>query len=302
MRNRFIRLFSIAMMLVLVLAGMNFTASASTDMNSFTFCNMTDTTIVEVYIYLSGGGRGMPRNYQWLHSGSSDVINFYASELRSYGSWKMSVGFKSNSGVYTKYLDIPTPAQLVDAGFAALSINSQGEYVLNCYSPYNTNQNNSSYSSPSSSSSASSIEDCMRMGLLEAHASSWYRQNNPSVHPSRMLDGDITTSWDSDDEKFPDFWFTTKDGKEYTVQGMRIVNGKYNEYYFYRNGRVCEMKMYVDGRYIQTIKLDNQRGVYQTVWLDEPVTGSEFFFHVSRVYQSEHETRDDLCISEVEFF
>lgn len=147
-----------------------------------------------------------------------------------------------------------------------------------------------------------SITECIRKGALQAYASSWFRGNNPKVDPSKMLDGDIRTSWDSDNERFPDFWFETTDGKEYTVKGFRIVNGKTDDYYYRRNDRICEVDVYVDGRFVEEIRLSDECGVYQTVYLTRPVTGSQFFFHVNRVYETKHETRRDLCVSEIEFF
>lgn len=173
--------------------------------------------------------------------------------------------------------------------------NTNGTVCLN-YSQPNTYQNE--YSSPE----ASDIAECLQNGGIEVDASSWFRGNNPSVHPYKMIDGDVTTSWDSDNEWWPDFWFTVTDGSEYTLTGFRILNGKYDKYQYERNNRVAELKLYVDGRYVETFTVNDQHGVFQTVWLTKPVSGTEFFFHVSSMHTGTHPTRDDLCISEFELF
>ncbi|MBE5791788.1 MAG: discoidin domain-containing protein [Clostridiales bacterium] len=147
-----------------------------------------------------------------------------------------------------------------------------------------------------------SISECIRKGRLTVSASSWFKGNNPSVEPANMIDGNKTTSWDSDNEWYPDFWFTVTDGNKYTLSGFKILNGKYDQYQYNRNNRVAELKLYVDGQYIATCTVNDQHGVFQTVWLREPVSGTEFRFHVSKIYRGTHPTRDDLCISEFELF
>jgi len=296
MIHRVYRLFVFALMLAFVMSGMNLTASAYTNWqnNSFTLFNEADASIIEVYIFPSSGGRGQPRNYTWIHSGSSTVINFTDSDLNSRTSWSMTAGFKSRTGVYTVRWDNLRPTDLVAAKDVTITLNTRGEYVLDYSKPYADPTIN--YPMPPS------ITECIEKGRLDVNASSWFRGNNPSVHPSKMMDGNIMTSWDSDDESHPDFWFTATDGNEYTVSGIRIVNGKYNEYYYYRNGRVAKLDMYVDGEYVTTFSVNDERGVYQTVWFDVPVSGTEFYFHVSYIYRGTHETREDLCISEFELF
>lgn len=295
--RRLSRFMLFLLMLAFVMSAAPFTASAYTVYrnNSFTLYNDTDESIVEIYIFPSSRGRGVPRNYAWIHSGSSTVINLSDSDLNSRASWSMTAGFKSKSGMHTVRWNNLTLTELVDAGSVTISISKYGEYELDYSKPYTSPY---SYSAPM----PPSITECIEKGRLEVDASSWYRGNNPSVHPSKMIDGDVTTSWDSDNEWWPDFWFTAADGNEYTVTGIRILNGKYNEYYYYKNSRVAKLDLYVDQQYIASFPVNDQHGVFQTIWFDEPVSGTEFFFHVSSMHVGTHETRKDLCISEFELF
>ena len=296
MHRRIHRLFVFMLMLTFIMSSMNLTAFAYTNFqnNSFTLHNESGSSIVEIYVFASSSGRGTPRNRTWIHSGSSTVINFTDSDLNSRASWSLTAGFRAPNGVYTVRWNNLSPITLVSAKNVTITRNSSGDYELEYSKPY-SDPNNFTPMPPS-------ITECIEKGRLEVSASSWFRGNNPSVHPSKMMDGNIMTSWDSDDESHPDFWFTATDGNEYTVSGIRIVNGKYNEYYYYRNGRVAKLDMYVDGEYVTTFSVNDERGVYQTVWFDVPVSGTEFYFHVSYIYRGNHETREDLCISEFELF
>ena len=296
MHRRIHRLFVFMLMLTFIMSSMNLTAFAYTNFqnNSFTLHNESGSSIVEIYVFASSSGRGTPRNRTWIHSGSSTVINFTDSDLNSRASWSLTAGFKASNGVYTVRWNNLSPITLVSAKNVTITRNSSGDYMLEYSKPY-SDPNNFTPMPPS-------ITECIEKGRLDVNASSWFRGNNPSVHPSKMMDGNIMTSWDSDDESHPDFWFTATDGNEYTVSGIRIVNGKYNEYYYYRNGRVAKLDMYVDGEYVTTFSVNDERGVYQTVWFDVPVSGTEFYFHVSYIYRGNHETREDLCISEFELF
>lgn len=296
MRNRLYRFLVLALMLAFAMSSLSVTAYAASRNNSFTLYNATDESIVEIYIFQSSRGRGTPRNYGWIHSGGSTVINLSNSDLNSRASWSMTAGFKTKTGIHTIRWDNLSPSELVNAGSVTIYISNYGEYSLDYSTPYSYQYDYYS------SSSSSSIAECFENGGIEVNASSWFRGNNPSVHPSKMIDGDVTTSWDSDDEWWPDFWFTVTDGSEYTLNGFRILNGKYNEYQYYRNNRVAKLKLYVDNQYIGEFTVNDQHGVYQTIWLDEPVSGTEFFFHVSTIHRGNHPTRDDLCISEFELF
>lgn len=299
MRNRLYRFLVFALMLAFAIPSLSAPAYAASRNNSFTLYNDTDESIVEIYIFPSSRGRGTPRNYGWIHSGDSTVINLSNSDLNSRASWSMTAGFKTKTGIHTIRWDNLSPSELVNAGSVTIYISRYGEYELDYSAPYSYQNDYYSYSS-----SSSSISECLENGGIEVDASSWFRGNNPSVHPSKMIDGDVTTSWDSDDEWWPDFWFTVTDGSEYTLTGFKILNGKFDEYQYYRNNRVAKLKLYVDNQYVGEYTVNDQNGVYQTIWLDEPVSGTEFFFHVSSMYTDKkyQTTRNDLCIAEFELF
>jgi len=147
---------------------------------------------------------------------------------------------------------------------------------------------------------AQSISHYLRYNDLGIWASSYRTNNSPKVNPEKMLDGDPLSSWDSHDERYASFGVYTKDGREYAVQGVRIINGKNSDGYYEKNCRVRTMDLYVDGVYRGSISLEDRRGTRQVIYFSETLVGSSFDFRITQVYSGTK--YNDVVISELELF
>ena len=82
MKNRFVRIGSFALMLVMLLGCCSFTAYAagySSSGNSFTLLNMSGIAITEVYFYPSyNSSWGKIRNTSWIYNGREAKVSLLA--------------------------------------------------------------------------------------------------------------------------------------------------------------------------------------------------------------------------------
>lgn len=134
MYNRFFRIFTFSLMLVMFLGCCNLTASAAgyaSSGNSFTLLNMSGIAITEVYFYPSYNGNwGKTRNTSWIYNGREATLSFTSAEMRLNTEWSIRIGF--NKGRYVSYAlwEDVSPSELVAAGCVTVVCNDQGGYTL----------------------------------------------------------------------------------------------------------------------------------------------------------------------------
>ncbi|MBQ5771775.1 MAG: hypothetical protein IIW08_11455 [Clostridia bacterium] len=134
MKNRFVRIGSFALMLVMLLGCCSFTAYAagySSSGNSFTLLNMSGIAITEVYFYPSyNSSWGKIRNTSWIYNGREAKVSFTSAEMRLNTEWCIRIGF--NKGRYVSYAlwEGISPSELVNAQYVTVISNDQGGYTL----------------------------------------------------------------------------------------------------------------------------------------------------------------------------
>ncbi len=141
-----------------------------------------------------------------------------------------------------------------------------------------------------------------------ATASSYYEKNTPSVAPSMMVDGSLSTSWDAWGE-YEGAWLaiSTIDGYEYKINGFTINNGKNlrngNDEYFKRNSRIKDCTVYIDGVFVGRYMLQDTSSA-QTVSFNTPINGKQFKIVVDTVYQGTkyQDPNYGVCVTEIKLF
>lgn len=140
---------------------------------------------------------------------------------------------------------------------------------------------------------------------LAVTASSYFEKNNPPVWPSRIIDGDRTTSWDAWGEH-EGAWvqLSATDGYEYRMSGLTLNNGKgttkKNAHYYDRNSRAKGLSVYIDGVYIASYVLEDHPNT-QTIVFPNPIIGSSMRLVVDSVYRGSYYKDKDygVCIAEL---
>lgn len=136
-------------------------------------------------------------------------------------------------------------------------------------------------------------------GSYAVEASSYRRGNNPAVYGSCAADSDLVSAWNTHDSINGEWLkLSVKDGKAYQIGGIRIANGYWkNNSVYTENSRLKDFDIYCDGVYVTSARLDDVKS-FQTVWFDQPVTGSSLKLVVSSGYRGS--LYRDLCITEIE--
>lgn len=137
MRNRYYRIFTFALMLVMLLMSMNLTAFASSygfissNTSSFTFLNMSGCPVSELYFYPSSNNTcGQTRNSDWIYNGNSTTVRLTNAELRLNTDWTFRVCFtKGGSHYFCNWTNI-TLSDFINAGTVVLSSNEYGGMTL----------------------------------------------------------------------------------------------------------------------------------------------------------------------------
>lgn len=131
MRSGFVRVFTFAVMLVMLLTTFQAPAFAYSYSNSFTLTNMTGCAISEVYIYPTYNSNcGQCRNKNWIYNGGSVTISFTNAEMNLYTDWSFRVCFTKNGRYYYSQWDNVNPSDFVYAGSVMLTSNEYGGMTL----------------------------------------------------------------------------------------------------------------------------------------------------------------------------
>lgn len=104
-------------------------SAANTQAGSFTLCNMTGSSITEIYFYpINNSNWGNLRNRNWLLNGNELTIRFSANEMMLDADWCMRLGFASGkySFVYWENIDL---RDFVDSGYVTVYTTSDGYYL-----------------------------------------------------------------------------------------------------------------------------------------------------------------------------
>jgi len=136
-------------------------------------------------------------------------------------------------------------------------------------------------------------------GSYAVEASSYRRGNNPAVYGSCAADSDLVSAWNTHDSISGEWLkLSVKDGRTYQIGGIRIANGYWkNNSVYTENSRLKDFDVYCDGVYVTSARLEDVKS-FQTVWFDQPVTGSSLKLVVSSGYRGS--LYRDLCITEIE--
>ena len=137
-----------------------------------------------------------------------------------------------------------------------------------------------------------------------ATASSYYYYGNTANLPACAVDGNDTTSWDAYGEH-AGAWFrlTSNDGQK-ELNGLRIINGhsmkdKNGSSVYYKNSRIQNYSIYVDGRYVMSGTLADHNN-WQNIVFPYTVYGSNLTMYIDTVYQgSGNSATYGVCITEI---
>lgn len=130
MRRRFTRIFSFAVMLVMLLMCFQVNAFAASS-NSFRLLNMTGCSISEVYFYPTYNSNfGQPRNRGWIYNGNEITVSFTNAEMRLNTDWSMRLCYIKNGYHYYSVWDNISPSDFTGAGSVVITSNEYGGMTI----------------------------------------------------------------------------------------------------------------------------------------------------------------------------
>jgi phosphate transport system substrate-binding protein len=131
---------------------------------------------------------------------------------------------------------------------------------------------------------------------ITATASSWLTGSQGSYPPSNLVDYTYQTWAEGVRGSGIGESFTLTLSGERQIAGFALKNGYGNLDYFMKNNRVKSFKIYIDGKYIETIPVKDSI-YFEQYPLKNPAAGTKMQFIIDSVYQGT--TYDDTCVAEI---
>ena len=136
----------------------------------------------------------------------------------------------------------------------------------------------------------------------KVEASSYQTNNNYNVTQYAATDNDKMTAWNTQGA-YKNEWIElqTKDGSLVRAEGFKICNGYWkNNDVYYNNCRVKTLKVYVDGKFVQSFMVQDYKDREQTFYFDNPQTGNKYKFVITDAYKGTRYL--DLAVTELKLF